>query len=345
MTLYSERNGIRQPVQKDNIITVEKYEMLFDCCEQYLVYLAWLIPLKDKNGNIVNYDRLNFEKIMEIKIPSLYRTGEGIAVPRPQCNVFAGMTKPEYDQIALLDYIEFIACNIHDLIIDDPSCTPYYFSTNTHNKRDAFREEINNIFDLTNLLYWMNEDCEIERIPDVAVLSESIENQINNVQENVQELDLAKLLTDATHKYKSHDPEEQKDAVEKLWDAFERMKTYYSHLDKKQSVDKIIFDMSNGDPNFKDLLEAEFRALTNIGNNYRIRHHETNRINIADQRFYDYFFNRCLSLIATAITFLDPYEYQNGISADDDQKRCFNIDEANSKWYGRAKLKRRFIIE
>jgi len=44
--------------------------------------------------------------------------------------------------------------------------------------------------------------------------------------------------------------------------------------------------------------------LTSIGNKYRIRHHETDKIDITDVRYYDYLFNRCLSLIALAIKYL-----------------------------------------
>jgi hypothetical protein len=52
------------------------------------------------------------------------------------------------------------------------------------------------------------------------------------------------------------------------------------------------------------LFEEEFRVLTNIGNRFCIRHHETNKINITDIRHCDYFFNRCLSLIALALQYL-----------------------------------------
>ena len=63
-------------------------------------------------------------------------------------------------------------------------------------------------------------------------------------------------------------------------------------------------DMANGNDNFVDLFNAEFKTLTDIGNKYRIRHHETNKIDITDIRYYDYLFNRCLSLIALAIQYL-----------------------------------------
>ena len=55
---------------------------------------------------------------------------------------------------------------------------------------------------------------------------------------------------------------------------------------------------------YKTLFSAEFNELTTIGNKFRIRHHETNKIDIVDIRHYDYFFNRCLSLIDLALQYL-----------------------------------------
>ena len=57
-------------------------------------------------------------------------------------------------------------------------------------------------------------------------------------------------------------------------------------------------------PAFIDLFTKEFKALTEIGNSFTIRHHETNKIEIPDLNYYDYFFNRCLSLIALAVEYL-----------------------------------------
>lgn len=85
-------------------------------------------------------------------------------------------------------------------------------------------------------------------------------------------------------------------AVEKLWDAFERLKTYYSStLDKKKSVNKIICDMSSNLKPYEEIFEKEFHELTAIGNNFRIRHHETTKTDIEDNRHYDYFYKRCLA--------------------------------------------------
>ena len=87
-------------------------------------------------------------------------------------------------------------------------------------------------------------------------------------------------------------------AVEKIWDAFERIKTSYPTLDKKKSVEKIINDISYGSEQIKKMFDNEFKILTDIGNSYRIRHHEINRIDISKELHYKYFYKRCLALIS-----------------------------------------------
>ena len=112
------------------------------------------------------------------------------------------------------------------------------------------------------------------------------------------------MLDDAIIAYKTPHPSARQSAVEKIWDALERLKTYYTTLDKKNSAAKIVSDMAHGQIEFIDLFNSEFKVLTDIGNNFRIRHHETNKTDITDSKHYDYFFNRCLSLIALAIQYL-----------------------------------------
>lgn len=90
-------------------------------------------------------------------------------------------------------------------------------------------------------------------------------------------------------------------AVEKIWDAFERIKTYYPTLDKKNSAEKIINDISYGNEHIKKMFDNEFKALTDIGNSYRIRHHEIYKIDISKELHYKYFYKRCLSLISVIL--------------------------------------------
>lgn len=113
------------------------------------------------------------------------------------------------------------------------------------------------------------------------------------------------MLKDAVALYKTPNPANRQDSVEKIWDALERLKTYYTTLNKKKSSEKIVMAMADGHEDFENLFNTEFIALTTIGNQFRIRHHETNKIDITDINYYDYLFNRCISLIALAIQYLD----------------------------------------
>lgn len=76
-------------------------------------------------------------------------------------------------------------------------------------------------------------------------------------------------------------------------------------LDKRKSVEKIINDMSNQNDKYKKLFEDEFMELTKIGNEFRIRHHETNKTDIIDNNYYSYFYHRCYALLELALKYLN----------------------------------------
>ena len=59
----------------------------------------------------------------------------------------------------------------------------------------------------------------------------------------MQEAGTKSLLKDAVALYKTPNPAARQDSVEKIWDALERLKTYYTTLDKKHSSEKIVNDM------------------------------------------------------------------------------------------------------
>ena len=63
--------------------------------------------------------------------------------------------------------------------------------------------------------------------------------------------------------------------------------------------------MSGSNENFQSVYKTEFETLTSIGNNFRIRHHEKSKIDITDNRQYDYFYKRCLALVSVAILYLE----------------------------------------
>lgn len=302
MSYYTERHGLRTPVERTEIITYEMYALIFDCCTRYLENIAWKYPEECPDGN--GCCGLDIEKLsiaLKFEIPALFQNENGI-VDKPQKGNYY-RNDDVYDQYGLLDFIEFMFANVrnisnrfwhsyyrhYDISFDKLSGIAY-----------SFEKDINNIFKKTGLLYSLSDSGMVERVSENGVLSKEIESAVNQVPEK----GLKELLQEAILLYKTPGPQARKDSVEKIWDAFERLKTYYTTMDKRNSASKIVNDMAGGQNDFITLFNDEFITLTKIGNNYRIRHHETDKIDITDARHYDYLFNRCLSLIALAIQYL-----------------------------------------
>lgn len=167
-------------------------------------------------------------------------------------------------------------------------------SFNRHSTNsDGFRSEINTIFKLSNI--------------DVELIEGEIHSTINKTllldpNLKINETGLEELIRTAEELYRNG---KYSYAVEKIWDAFERVKTYYYPiLNKKQSAEKIIFNVAKGDKDFQDLFNNEFRQLTEIGNDFRIRHHEKDKIDISEEIHYQYFYKRCIALISTILKVL-----------------------------------------
>jgi hypothetical protein len=104
--------------------------------------------------------------------------------------------------------------------------------------------------------------------------------------------ELDKLIEEAKERF--HKTSDKQIALEKLWDAFERIKTFYGSK-KNVSGEKLVELIST---NFdKVFIDEEFKSLTKIGNNYRIRHHEKDKIEIKDIKHIEYLFLRMLALL------------------------------------------------
>ena len=174
------------------------------------------------------------------------------------------------------------------------------FSNLSLSEAYEFKEKINEVFEFFNLPFLLSDAGLIEKLTPYDVLSLEIAENIASISEP----GLKELLEEAISLHMQPNTVSHKDAVEKMWDALERLKTYHTSLSKKDSATKIVNAIAGEEPAFVALFNTEFKALTDIGNDFRIRHHETNRTDIKDLRHYDYFFNRCLSLVSLAIQYL-----------------------------------------
>ena len=111
---------------------------------------------------------------------------------------------------------------------------------------------------------------------------------------------LDSMLEAARTKYLSPDPTVRREGLEKLWDAWERLKTVLVAGDKKASA-KALLDRAATEPAMRSRLESEAKELTEIGNSFMIRHTETGKTPIGSSEQVDYLFHRLFALIRLLI--------------------------------------------
>lgn len=193
---------------------------------------------------------------------------------------------------AILDLIEFCFRSTGSPIQGrhHPFFSHFHLSFNEQEGQDAWREAINRIFARNGIAFELNEEGTIQRLAPAG-----IREALTLARFSTGDNDLNLLLETARSKYLDPDLVIRKDSLEKLWDAWERLKTL-EHTDKRTSI-SLLLDKSASEPTFRSLLEKEARDLTDTGNTFRIRHSETSKVPIDTTEQVDYLFHRMFAMI------------------------------------------------
>ena len=197
------------------------------------------------------------------------------------------------DTLAILDLVEFCHRNIAKPVQRDYHSFfgHYHLAFETEEGKQIFRSEINGIFARNGMAYEMNESGQIIRLGP-----ESIRETLKRVVFQTGDNELDSLLETSRVKFLDPDATVRREALEKLWDAWERLKTIEAGKDKKESI-SVLLDKTCSEPRFRKVLEEEATDLTNIGNSFGIRHRETTQMNLQSNEYIDYLFQRLFSLI------------------------------------------------
>jgi len=209
-------------------------------------------------------------------------------------NMFLTSEKPfTPDTYSVLDLIEF--CHEH---IADPIPDGYHsFFNHHHLKFDIetgkrkFRDRINRIFSRNGIAYELQENGQIIRLAPLVLHDDLIKSNFNSSDPT-----LNKMLEECRTKFLDPNISVRREALERLWDSWERIKSLENPSNKRNSV-KIILDKAAGEPKFRSVLEEEARNLTNIGNNFHIRHSEVGKTPISNDHHVDYLFHKLFSII------------------------------------------------
>ena len=167
----------------------------------------------------------------------------------------------------------------------------HHLSFNRDEGRVSFRAEVNRIFSRNSIAYEMDAAGHIKRLAP-AVLKDALAVAVFRTGDRF----LDELLETAREKFLQPKPATRKEALEKLWDAWERIKTLEDPAHKKNSIG-LMLDKASLEPNFRGVIDADAKALTEIGNSFTIRHTEVGKPEIDCTEHVDYLFHRMFAMI------------------------------------------------
>lgn len=157
--------------------------------------------------------------------------------------------------------------------------------------KEDFRATINDLFKRYGLAYELRDDGLVIRLAP-----EELQANLVDAVFQTGDAQLDELLSTARKKYLSPDSATRREGLEKLWDAFERLKTMAAGADKKAQVTALIA-AAYQEADVQARFNSELVELTAIGNAYNIRHFEKGKLPIPDDAFVDWLFSRCYSVI------------------------------------------------
>ena len=267
--------------------------------------IAWLIQTRIKDGSFRRTSQekswectQRFEATIKAEIPAVAATLYRDRISALECPAFT----------VIMDIIEFCWREVGKFEQVDH----YPYSGLGHEDFDKqagqndFRESVNQIFARNGIAFHLTEQGRIERL-----IAEPIGGLLSGANFRTGDEHLDQLLEAARRKMIVPDLNEHRDALEKLWDAWERMKTI-THPKKPVGVTEMLDVLAGADqPKLRGFLEQEAKALTDAGNGLRIRHAETNQEIIKEAAQIDYMFYRMFALIHLVLTENDQFASNN----------------------------------
>ena len=279
-TYFSERDGTVQPQNKDEIPLNVWKALVFiikSLIDDGSFGAAFSLECPDGLGPF-GTDEEKMQIAIQAEIPD---------IPWP---LDADNLPPT---LVVLDLIEFCYRNVAKPILGDYHLhfAHHHLDFVTDEGQINFRQKVNQIFRRNGLTFTMDDKGAISRLspPVLRPMLQSMIFQTGDAQ-------LDAMLEVARSKFHSPDIKIRRESLEKLWDAWERLKTIEPAKDKKASITKLL-QKASPEAKFRAKLDAEARKLTDIGNSFQIRHSEVNQTPLEIDDHVDYLFHRLFALI------------------------------------------------
>lgn len=235
-------------------------------------------------------DRNQLENAIKAEIPKL-------PTPIRSCNKQRLYQEDDVppEKYAILDLIEFLYRHLKDPYTvgryhEFYNHSHYAFTDDVQSKSE-YKSKVNSIFARNGIVFYLDDDGKIKR-----TVPESLRKIITDIRFSTNDARLNELLEVSYSKFILPKVESRIESLEKIWDAFERLKTYFEE-NKKASANTLIAAISGGNSLFQQHIDNEFQSLTKIGNEFQIRHFERNKVQLQSNLHIDYLFYRMSSLI------------------------------------------------
>lgn len=224
-------------------------------------------------------------QIYDTDVRNLNEVLTGLQLPNPS-------EEETPDSAAVMDLLEFCHEKVAKPIEGafHPYFSHHHLSFDIEVGQVEFRREVNRVLLRNGAAYRLADSGQVERIAP-PVLDEDLSAALFSTSDP----DLDRLLETARRKFLDHRATTRREAIEKLWDAWERLKTVEGGK-KSVSADALL-DKACAEPKLRERLGAEARSLTEIGNSFQIRHHETDKPAIVSDEHVDYLFHRLFAMI------------------------------------------------
>lgn len=195
----------------------------------------------------------------------------------------------------ILDLLEFCAKAVGEPI-QQGSYHSYFSHYHLRWDREsglaAFLKDVNLMFRRNAIAYEITPMGQARRI-----LPQELANVLREAQFNTGDQETDSLLEAARQLILSPRPADRQDALEKLWGAFERIKSLEPGTNKRVQADGLLDRLATPNSEFRAALGREAIELTGIGNTLFIRHKETTQEPLTSLIHVDYLFTRMFAFL------------------------------------------------
>ena len=265
--------------------------------------LSKCFPLQCPDGNgVCGFDENLFRDLLRAEVPNIEYPFQSIGNISPFEDEKIQQERLQNEQYAVLDTIEFVFDHLNDSIKDPRHFHEYFHHyelvfVDGNDEKDKFRTAINELFRRNGVQFILSEKGRIVRVLPPGIAETAVKSS------STKDVIIHDYISFAIDRFHSPRLDERKIGLERLWDAFERIKTAYRpDLSKKESIEALICAVSLGNETYKNSITNECICLTEIGNSYQIRHHEVDKVPIDNGSMVDYFFTRMLATIDLLLT-------------------------------------------